>query len=243
MWQLPPAYFALQWAFAQEAARLADIPLTEALRRYTTLYLNLGGTRGFDPYDAHWQTYLTGLASAPNAPAWTYACYQDAWQPFVADFYGCFYYSYAAEAQTVRLHFINNAPDGHPLRRDQVGARQAELRALCSAARQAHPAARWLRGGSWLYNLPAYRRLFPPVYIATATPVRDEFPFLALWGQFLTGTGTLCEQPASRLLAAARHAAPGVDLHTLFPLQVLQPGCPFAAFAAFYSREAADTQP
>jgi hypothetical protein len=46
------------------------------------------------------------------------------------------------------------------------------------------PEARTVSGNSWMYNLEAYRRLYPPQYTATL-PIseEDEFQYLALWGQ------------------------------------------------------------
>lgn len=44
---------------------------------------------------------------------------------------------------------------------------QAELAEMFSHARQAQPMQKL--GASWLYNLPAYRRLFPPAFTTHLT--------------------------------------------------------------------------
>ena len=44
-------------------------------------------------------------------------------------------------------------------------------------------------GASWLYNLEAYRRLFPASYVATARVLPDRFRHMPLWGQFVNRHG------------------------------------------------------
>ena len=39
-----------------------------------------------------------------------------------------------------------------------------------------------MRGGSWLYNIDAYRRLFPPEYLASTKPVGYELAVLGTLG-------------------------------------------------------------
>jgi hypothetical protein len=68
-----------------------------------------------------------------------------------------------------------------------------ELRALFTDLRRQHPEAETVQGGSWLYNLPAYRALFPPEYVATATPTRPGFTFLDVWGSSSTAIG-MCDR-------------------------------------------------
>ena len=52
-------------------------------------------------------------------------------------------------------------------------------------------------GGSWLYHLEAYRRLFPPAYLATAKPGSGDHAYLTLWGQFLYCNGQLKPETVS----------------------------------------------
>ena len=45
--------------------------------------------------------------------------------------------------------------------------------------------AKTVKGNTWLYNLEAYRRLFPPDYTAQMEVNESHvFQFLSLWGQF-----------------------------------------------------------
>src|SRR4051812_44752439 len=173
---LPQAYFALQLQFAEHVAPLAGLAREDAILEYTTFYLNFELDRSFDPAHPVWQAYLRGLREASDPAEWTYAYYRTREQPFVAHFYGCFHYSYWADIEAIRLHFINRDPEG-PLGKERMPERFAELRAMFTDIRRAVPEARFVRGGSWLYNVEAYRRLFPPEYPASAVEVEPEYNF------------------------------------------------------------------
>ena len=54
--------------------------------------------------------------------------------------------------------------------------------------REQVPEAEYVRGRSWMYNLPSYQRLFPAEYVRSAAPVEPELQFMSLWGQFLDHT-------------------------------------------------------
>ncbi|HZU85912.1 MAG TPA: hypothetical protein VFF78_00425, partial [Anaerolineaceae bacterium] len=111
------------------------------------------------------------------------AAQMSARQPLNA--FGCF--SYALwPGNRVRLHFRNAEPPGvSPLNTSCLSARLAEIKALFSTLKTGIGETASVVGGSWLYHLPAYRRLFPPGYLASAQPSYEDFPYLALWGQFL----------------------------------------------------------
>jgi hypothetical protein len=97
------------------------------------------------------------------------------------------------------------------------------------------PEAKTVRGGSWLYNLDAYRRLFPPEYVHTARPISDEFPFLALWGQFLMHYGHLREPGTASFLACLQQQTTLAGLTQCFAYQVLRPICAIDHFYRFYA--------
>jgi hypothetical protein len=96
------------------------------------------------------------------------------------------------------------------------------------------PEAKTVRGGSWLYNLEAYKRLFPFEYVSTAQQEDDEFPFLALWGQFLNRNGQLRDQIADPFLACIQEQDTLDGLKQCFPFQVLRPECTIDIFYKFY---------
>jgi hypothetical protein len=111
---------------------------------------------------------LAGLRTAADAREWTYRSYLNDAEgnsaPSVVHTCGCFSYA-LPHADTVRLHFRNPTANGPaPLSAAQSQQRRAELAALFAHAKATAPESAVVRGVSWLYNLNAYRRLFPPAY-------------------------------------------------------------------------------
>ena len=88
--------------------------------------------------------------------------------------------------------------------------------------RDEHPALHTVVGGSWLYNIDAYRRLFPPEYLATAKTGDAEYQFLAQWGQFLDCHGHLKAPVAQAFLYRLARATTDEDLPRCFPYPVLR---------------------
>jgi hypothetical protein len=241
--ELTQDFFQLQLSFAEKVAQVTQAPLEETVLAYTTLYLSFELGRSFDPAHPLWQAYLQGLQHAPDRAQWTYRWYQRQRTDFIADFYGCFYYSYLADEQTIRIHFINReTAEQSALSQARRMARVQELARMFRTIQSTLPEARTVRGGSWLYNLDAYRRLFPPEYVFTAQPISDEFPFLALWGQFLTRYGHLREPGTGSFLACLQQQTTLAGLTQCFPYQVLRPMCSIDHFYRFYApwRESAD---
>jgi hypothetical protein len=238
--QLPPAYFGLNLAFAEAAARAAGVPMADALRRWTNLYLCLGSGDDFAADDPAWRDYLTGLVAADPA-LYTWQRVQahgrdepgpDPTRPGASC--GCFRVDLWDRGQ-LRLHFENADPAGcGPLARARLQARRAELAELFASVQRHLPEARTVVGGSWLYNLDAYRRLFPPDYLATAYPSTSEaeLRYLSLWGQFLDHEGDVKAHLAEPFLARLRAAdLKGIAaVQACLPFQVLRLEAPVTCF-------------
>ena len=83
----------------------------------------------------------------------------------------------------IRLHFQNAETDGHsPLGAERASQRLAELSALFDHVKRTLRQPLQVIGASWLYNLAAYRRLFPKSYLATAHVIHGRFRHMPLWG-------------------------------------------------------------
>jgi len=151
-------------------------------------------------------------------------------QPF-----GCFSYEPPGPGGVVRIHFTPpatapNDGDG-PLSRAQMGHRRAELAAMVRHVRQHHQGATSVMGVSWLYNLPAYCRLFPADYAASA-----QLPSFALhlngsstWGQVVDHRQQVKPHLRDQLLANL----PALDVAApwrVFPLPALVASAPLACF-------------
>lgn len=110
---------------------------------------------------------------------------------------------------------------GSPLGIDRVDRRMADLTALFTHVRRMWPRPPRVVGASWLYNLSAYRRLFPPAYLATARPIGQRFRSMPLWGQFLDRHGELRPGVTREFLGRLQRQCSMDGLDLCFPLPVL----------------------
>ena len=175
----PKPFFDLQFEFAETVSAFSGLPQARALLEYTNFYIRFGLGRAFDPADPSWQEYVAGLDDTRDWRAWTYQFYllrsRVPAPPIAVATFGCFFYARLSD-ERIRLHFHNAEPDGHsPLATDRRDQRMADLAALVEHARRTGRPPLRIVGASWLYNLEAYRRLFPPSYLATARVIRGRF--------------------------------------------------------------------
>lgn len=231
-------FFDLQLRFAHHVAGLSGLPVARALLEYTNLYIRFGLGRHFDAAHPTWRDYVAGLQTTSDPGEWTYRFYsrrEDAMAaPSVVATFGCFSYA-RLKGDRIRLHFQNAEPDGHsPLGLERVDRRLAELTALFEHV--THTLGRRLQvvGASWLYNLDAYRRLFPDSYLATAHSIDRRFQHMPLWGQFLDRCGRIKQDMTCRFLERLE-AQPTLDgLEQCFPFRVLSVEAPVREFLDFY---------
>ena len=231
------AFFDLQLRFAHKVTILSGLPLARALLDYTNLYIRFGLGRGFDPAHPTWREYLAGLQDANDAGEWTYRFYlrrPDAMAaPAIVATFGCFSYSRLSDDR-IRLHFENADRDGpSSLAVERRGQRLADLTALFEQVRQTLGQSVQVAGASWLYNLAAYRRLFPISYLATAHVIH-RFRNMPLWGQFLDRHGEVKEKMARPFLERLECQSSLDGVGQCFPFQVLSVQAPVTEFYDFY---------
>ena len=224
-------FFGLQRRFADRWAELAPCPRDEAYLECTTWYhevCQLG--RDFDPNHPEWVRFLAGLHAAADPDTFVAERGQE-----MAPWTSVFDYAWDPEALTVRLHFLaTGVADASPLAPDAVQARQREIRIVIGRALTEHPEAAWVRGRSWLYNLAAYRRLFPPSFIAGLTADEHDLQFLATWGQLVTRRGETRPAMVEPFLERVAAASTTTALEDAFPLRMLETRAPIADFVEFY---------
>jgi hypothetical protein len=229
------AFVALLLRFAARVAEAEGVSMDEALLTSTPLYLSFGLTPSFSPQDPTWQEFLAGYHDASQPVTWTHSFYLAHAREYGESPFGCFSYAYESETRTIGLHFGNrDASRAGPLSEERQQVRRAELTALFADVRREVPAAQAVSGGSWLYNLAAYRRLFPPAYVRTAVPVAPALQFMSLWGQFLDRHGEVRPGPTTTFLDRIATATTLDALMRSFPLPVRAPRCSIEHFYAFY---------
>jgi hypothetical protein len=236
---LPREFLALNLRFARRAVEISAVSLAEALLQYTHLYLAFGLGRDFNPTQPFWQAFLDGLAQATDPEEYTFQVYCEAQRerprPHPELVFGCFTYSVWTGGR-IRLHFFRALPGQAPLRRQYLPERVAELTALFSHVKANVSPAVSVVGGSWLYNIEAYRRLFPPDFIHTAVPEEPpETQFIALWGQLLDHNGQVKADIASLFLEKLAVAQTLKDMLHSFQYPVMRLEAPVEVFYRYYS--------
>ncbi len=242
MIQYAKEFLTLQVRFAQKIAEVSDQALENVLMDHTMLR-NLFNLRvSHDIRNPHWDEFIQGLCTSDNPEDWTYNFYLQrmAAKPDASDdrrFFGCFSYVYPWRGtRKLRLHFENRETSEHgTLSKERMATRKAELLAMFQYIQANHSDVETVRGGSWLYNIAAYRRLFPPDYVKTAKPVDYETMFWALWGQFVARNGSIREPAASQFLECLGKQQTVEDCLQCFPYQVLRPECSIEIFYDFYN--------
>jgi hypothetical protein len=245
-WRRLHDYFDLQLRFAAAMADRGRLTLHDTLLRYTNLHRRLGlGHLGDAPPGSAWQRFVDQVATQPdhasrlNAVGQAYLQAPEEPPPPNQVRFGAFACNPPDVGGVVRIHFSPaDSDDISPLSITRMSRRRAELRALTEYLLRDQPGARSVRGTSWLYNLEAYRRLFPPAYAASCRLNGQTLRYQgnALWGQFLSFRGEVKAAPRQRMLANL------LDLDArrpwlTFPLPALTPEAPLAVFAEHYAED------
>jgi hypothetical protein len=110
----------------------------------------------------------------------------------------------------------------------------AELTTLFEHVRRTQPEPLQVVGASWLYNLDAYRRLFPASYLATAQVITHRFQHMPLWGQFLDRYGAIKENMTHQFLERLERQSRVDSLDQCFPFHALSVNASVQDFYDFY---------
>jgi hypothetical protein len=232
-------FIALTLDFACHVERIKVVPLEQALLHFTPLYLSFGLPRDFDQLNPIWRAFLAGLARHQEPVDWAYRYYLQRQAHGREDLdldptFGCFYYALWPENR-VRIHFRNGEETNRgPLSRARRPQRLAELAAMFRHLRRVLPPAATVVGGSWLYNIEAYRSLYPPEFLASSRVGADEYQFIAHWGQFLDRHGEVRPMMVRTFMDRLARQASAEGLPQCFPYRVLRLESSIYAFYDFY---------
>ncbi len=242
MIQYAKEFLILQVRFAQKIAEVSNQALKDVMIDYTMLR-NLFNLRvSHDIPNPLWDEFIEGFCGSDNPEDWTYNFYlqQMTVKPDPSDerkFFGCFSYVYPWRGtRKLRLHFENRETSAHgALSKARMICRKSELSAMFEYIQANHSDVETVRGGSWLYNIHAYLRLFPLDYVKTAASVGYETQFWALWGQFVARGGSIRQPAAAQFLECLKTQKTVVSCLQCFPYQVLRPECSIETFYDFYN--------
>jgi hypothetical protein len=233
-------YFSLQVQFAQRYAQTAGVPWSEAIAKCTNFRRRFGLASSAG--ELEWKQFLCRLpddvdhATVLRQAIDFHGQCRASEAKSHADF-GCFSYEPPDGEGTLRIHFMPHEAQRQesPLGVSRRPQRMAELRDMFSHIRSKHSQARSVRGISWLYNLDAYKRLFPPDYVASAA--RPSFPLhlngSSTWGQVLNHRQAVKPEVREALLGNLS----GLNVHApwqVFPLHALVATGPVPSFYEWY---------
>lgn len=234
-------FLEVQLIFAEIYAERASITLSEACLRFTNLHWRLGlGAANGGHASPEWSRYADELerrAARADRLNWTVEFFVDTDSVESADRrFGCFRFDAPNADGVVRIHFGNRdaTDEGGPLARVKIERRLSELRSMFAFIRAHHPDARTVRGSSWLYNIEAYRRLFPPEYAASSFESESvRLNGTSSWGQVLDFRQRVKPDVRRSLLDNIRH----VDVASpwkAFPLRARGAEAAIEHFYGFY---------
>ena len=227
-------------------AELTGAPLGEMALRHTNLHrrLGLGVWRDEAPPAPGWAPFVAGLEAQDGLAAqlaWTLDAYRAAPAevlPHPGQFgFGCFAHEPVSDEGVVRMHFNNKDTDadGGPLASAKIARRTAELAAMAAHIAETCPPDVVIRGGSWLYHLEAYRRLFPPAYADSRRPYTRPISLrgTATWGQAIDSWERIRPEIRNAVLANLPTLDPNAP-HLVFPFQMLAVEAPLSVFLQHY---------
>jgi hypothetical protein len=229
---------------ARRMAELRSEPLSHATLRYTNFHRRFGLRTPPEVPTEPWISFaksLDRLSDLKDQVALTQQTFRimpdEILPPPPKQAYGCFAHDPPDEAGEVQIHFNNADTDdlGGPLVRGKQGRRRADLKAMVEAILAKHPEARAIRGRSWLYNLDAYRRLFPSDYAASASLETGVVNLHgnSSWGQMIDSREAIRPDFRDNLLSNLKSIDPSAPWRA-FPLQVLRVTAPIESFEACY---------
>ena len=241
-------FFALQLSCAHELAKRFSRNLDDILFNYTTFSRSIALTpnREFDQSNPVWQSFINGLGKAVDEAEWTHAFYLHlcADDPISKDekfngniLFGSFYFV-LHDKHVIRPHFIKFGDDTSPhslISKERMPESLENLKKMFEYVKHNIGGAKTVRGNTWLYNLDAYRRLFPPEYTAQMVENKSHvFQFLSLWGQFFDRNWQVKDSLANELLNRIAALNSLENLRFCFPYQALMPQFNIQAFYDFY---------
>jgi hypothetical protein len=232
--ELPLEHFTLQLQYAQKAMEISRMPIERALMEYTQYWRRVGNKGwSFDPNTPTWGELITRIYNGEPADIVAYDLYSRRTgipeEEQANPYFGCFRFDFNPEFDgdvgVIKIHFKNKDTSGvGPLSKERQSERFEELRLMFNFIMQNYPQAQVVHGGSWVYNLEAYRRLFPASYTENMRVEETPFPRTAgIWGQFLNSEGMIKDDVAKKFLEKTRDATSLDELLQCFEFKILFP--------------------
>jgi hypothetical protein len=215
---LPKELIDLEIDFAIKAAELNKESYDQALFKYTNLY---GALFIASPErDENHPDWLKFLESTNRNSVYDYYVdiYNMRQKPSEKTYLGdAPSITYHNEGKNAYLHFNNNDTSGYsPLAKERMATRKQELRRIIQDIKQNYSEVKFINGDSWLYNIEAYKRLFPQKFIESGV-IHNDFSKLTVWGQFLDRNENIRKAMAEKFARKIKFANTFDELVKSFP--------------------------
>ena len=227
-------YFTLQLKFADHFFSVASISFGAAISRCTNLRrrLNLMGFEGEQVWNSFLNFADTNSASLVAVVDKCVHLHEVHHSKASRSAFGCFSYDPPNVEGVVRIHFMPLPnQECSPLSPEKSVERRGELRGMFAEIHQLQPHAKTVRGISWLYNLNAYKRLFPAAFVTAIEAPR--FPVhlngTSTWGQVLDWRQKVKPDVQKRILGQLPYMR-GQAPWEVFPLKALTAHCGIEMF-------------
>jgi hypothetical protein len=237
-------YFDLQLRFAEAVAAAAALPFSDTVWRYTNLYRRFGLARSRGaPIAPEWEEYIAHLMTLETHEqrvAWTQAFFVQSppdSPPSSERQFGCYGCDPPDADGVICLHFANRDDDGiGPFSQTKIDRRKQELKELFTYVKRTYAGAREVYGRTWLLQVQAHNRLFPPGYGASREILKADARFQgsSTWGQFLDHRGDVKPALREQFLENLKRLDPN-RLWEVFPLPACRAHAPIQAFYDFYN--------
>jgi hypothetical protein len=240
--EYPKELISLIIEYAKKKSEISKSDLIETIKNHTPIYYLIGNYDWkFKEDSIYWKEFLERNKQEEYLVELIYDMYIKNHQEFSDHkWFGCFGYRFIEDDNgngIVKIHFLNDRTSSEgPLASSQKENRLKELKELFEDVKKNHPNAKYVQGGSWLYNLESYKRLFPKEYINNMDSIDPKPQMLVIWGQFINSEWEINEDRSERFLERLEKCKTEEDLKNVFELLELFPKCEIEYFYDFYSQ-------
>ncbi|MGI6423523.1 MAG: hypothetical protein ACOX0X_02835 [Candidatus Dojkabacteria bacterium] len=240
--EYPKELFSLIIEYAKKKSEISGLDLIETIKNYTPTYYLIGNHDWeFKEESIYWKEFIKRYEKGEDLVELIYNMYTSNYEEYSKHkWFGCFRYRFVEDEDgngIVKMHFLNDRTSSEgPLSSSQKENRLKELKKLFEDVKRNHPNTKYVQGGSWLYNLESYRRLFPKEYTNNMKSIHPKPQMLVIWGQFINSEWEINQERAERFLERLEKCKTDEDLQNVFELVELFPRCEIGYFYDFYSQ-------
>ncbi len=227
--------------YAKKKSQISRLNIVETIKNFTPIYYLIGNYDWeFNKNSIYWKEFLERYEKGEDLVELVYDMYTKNYQEFSSHkWFGCFRYRYVENEKAegiVKMHFLNDRTNKEgPLSSNQKERRLKELKMMFEDVKKNHPNTKFVQGGSWLYNLESYKRLFPKEYFINMKSICPKPQMLVIWGQFINSEWGINKERAENFLHRLENCKTEEDLENMFEFIELFPKCEIKYFYDYYS--------